>query len=456
VIDETRIKRALRQGPPFRTAYVQQPVPLGSKADPHPSRLLAYISVTVLLVAAVGGAALVGSGAVKLPSLIVNPTRPSPTPTGWVATGRIVSPRIGGHTVTLLDDGTVLVTGGAADDPNHIPASSFPPALTVERLASAELLDPATLTWTATGSLTQPRSNHTATLLPDGRVLVAGGLQDRAGTRAVRGAELYDPATRTWTPTGEMTQPRSQHSATVLLDGRVLVAGGFSEDAYVNSAELYDPATGTWTRTGDMTAARGRHTATVLPDGRVLVVGGVSGNVWSGPCCGPLSSAELFDPSTGIWTATGSTTDPSGELAATQLLDGRVLIVAGPYGPSPSGDLYDPATGTWSPTSPLIEPLAGLTAVLLLDGRVLVAGGWVQGPPDTFTGLATAQIYDPETNLWSVAPDMLASRGEGQVAIRLADGRVLLVGGTASMYGRNQPGVLSDPAAEIYDPAGGN
>ena len=162
------------------------------------------------------------------------------------------------HTATLLPNGKVLVAGGY--DGNSV------------ALASAELYDPASGTWTATGSLATARDGHTATLLPNGKVLVAGGLD--SSQVAFASAELYDPASGTWTATGSLATARYIHTATLLPNGKVLVAGGLTAAALLASAELYDPASGTWTATGSLATARYSHTATLLPNGKVLVAGG--------------------------------------------------------------------------------------------------------------------------------------------------------------------------------------
>jgi len=163
-----------------------------------------------------------------------------------------------------------------------------------------DFIDPATCNWTLTEAMTTDRLSHTATLLPNGLVLVAGG-QVALPNISTRSAELYDPATGMWTPTGSMQQTaRFAHSATRLLDGQVLIAEGtVGGSVHVASAELYDPNTGTFTPTGPLNIARSGHAATLLPDGRVLVVGGAAG---SDEVSGHLDSAELYDPDTGAWS----------------------------------------------------------------------------------------------------------------------------------------------------------
>ena len=215
-----------------------------------------------------------------------------------------------GHTATLLPNGKVLVVGGHGN-----------PTI-------AELYDPASGTWTATGRpMIRYHVEHTATLLPDGRVLVAGGPPNGREIGSPT-AELYDPSTGSWTVTGNMVRVRLGHTATLLPDGRVLVAGGSSEgnSKSTASAEVYDPGSGSWTATGDMVALRiGGWTATLLTDGMVLVVGGfrsLGGN-------GMLASAELFDPSTGTWTAAPNMDTPLANQTATLLPDGRVLVAGG-------------------------------------------------------------------------------------------------------------------------------
>ena len=204
------------------------------------------------------------------------------------------------------------------------------------------------------------RSGHSATLLPGGQVLVAGG-----GSRS---AEVFDPASGTWMTTGSPVAARQDHSATLLPNGKVLVAGGTEGGAYLATVELYNPASGTWSPTASLAAARNQHTATLLPGGKVLVAGGYNG--------GPLATAELYDPASGTWTPAGALTGGRYGHTATLLASGKVLV-AGGSGAIRGAELYDPTSGTWT-SAGLLTALYGRsnpTATLLPNGKVLLAGG---------------------------------------------------------------------------------
>ena len=332
----------------------------------------------------------------------------------WTVTGSLNTARYS-HTATLLRNGMVLVAGG------------FDSSLTGVS-ASAELYDPASGTWTPTGSLNTARVLHTATLLPNGMVLVAGGL-DSSLLDVSASAELYDPASGTWTAMGSLNTARSEHTATLLPNGMVLVAGGHGALA---SAELYDPASGTWTTTGSLNTARSEHTATLLPNGMVLVAGGSNSR-----------SAELYDPASGSWTTTGSLNTARQLHTATLLPNGMVLVAAGynsNHGFFASAELYDPASGTWTPTGRLNTARVLHTATLLPNGMVLVAGG--QGAP------ASAELYDPASGTWTITGS-LHYRRYSHMATLLPDGMVLVAGGVV-------PGsdiVLA--SAELYTSAPG-
>jgi hypothetical protein len=268
------------------------------------------------------------------------------------------------HTATLLGDGTVLIAGGS------------------ECYATAELYDPVSGQSHATGSMTALRSGHTATLLNDGRVLVTGGSTLANG--AVASAEIYDPASATFNPTGNMSVARYGHTATLLANGKVLIAGGATDNGAqtvisvdaVASAEIYDPQSGSFTLTGAMGTARVEHTATLLDDGSVLVAGGASS--------APLATTELYDPQSGRFAPAVSMATPRSAQTATKLPDGKVLIVGGMAVANlyvgdvstPTAGMYDPAgAGSFSLAGTMADSRFWHGATLLRDGRVLVAGG---------------------------------------------------------------------------------
>jgi N-acetylneuraminic acid mutarotase len=324
-----------------------------------------------------------------------------------------------GNTSTLLPNGKVLVAGGDGN------------------IASAELYDPSAGSWTATGSMATARSGHTATLLPNGKVLVAGGVGPGNGFGgAVATAELYDPSTGTWSATGSMTTARNAHTATLLPDGSVLVTGGadgivVTGAAVFSTAEIYSPSAGTWTATGSMTSARVGDTATSLPSGAVLVAGGIGTGLGNNY----LATAEIYDPSAGSWTPTGSMSTQRYEHTATLLSNGTVLVGDGVVAAANymSAEIFDPSTGTWTATGSMTTPRESATATLLRNGTVLVAGGTFNGR----TPLASAEIYDPSTGTWTATADMAVMR-IGQTATLLPNGEVLVAGGvsiaTAELY----------------------
>jgi len=325
------------------------------------------------------------------------------------------------HTATLLPNGKVLVVGGNAgsDSTGNI------------ILSSAELYDPASGTWTATGSMASTRGAHTTTLLTNGIVMVAGGTG--GGTNGILSTvELYDPASGTWTPTNSMVTARTYFTATLLTNGMVLAAGGNTPGTNdISSAELFNPTTGRWTLTGSMTTNRAHHTATLMPNGKVLVVGGGSGTS-SGDT--PIPGAELYDPTTGTWTATGSPNTPCGHgHTANVLPNGKVLVI------SIDAELYDPTSGTWATLATGGNGHES-TATLLPNGTVLQAGG---GDSPI---LASAEIYDPATGLWTATASLNVAR-MWHTATLLTNGSVLIAGG--GVHGDGTPATNS---AELYGP----
>jgi hypothetical protein len=242
-------------------------------------------------------------------------------------------------------------------------------------LTAAEIYDPVTGNFSLAGNLNNPRFAHTATLLPDGRVLIAGGgVNGATGVVSTTTVEIYDPTTNVFNPTGSLNTSRSGHVATLLPNGRVLIAGGTDNSSpffgvCTDSAELYDPATGTFSNTGNMTVGRCSlwwSDAPVLGNGKVLIHGGGG------------QTAELFDPSTGSFSPTGNLTVPRLNPSVTLLPDGRVLVAGGfsTNGVTNSTETYEATSGTFTAGPSMNQARQQQTATLLPDGRVLVAGGF--------------------------------------------------------------------------------
>jgi hypothetical protein len=303
-----------------------------------------------------------------------------------------------------------------------------------------------TATFTAiNGTMTAARYYATATLLPDGKVLIAGGDNNPSESGALASAELYDPALGTFTATtGPMTAARYLHTATLLPNGKVLLAGGLDNNiSPLASAELYDPALGTFTATsGPMTAVRYAQTATLLPNGKVLLVGGINTSR-------PLAGADLYDPALGTFTATtGPLATARGYHAATLLPNGTVLVAGGYFPVLASAELYDPVSGSFAPTTgPLAAARYGPTATLLPDGDALVAGGF-----NNSNTLASAELYDPALGTFSATTDPMTAARLGHTATLLPNGKVLVTGGVLDTGGFIN-GYLA--SAELYDPASG-
>ena len=336
----------------------------------------------------------------------------------WAPTGDLTTGRSGAAAVLLLDGRPLIVAGSNPVGGSH-------------SLNSAEIFSPAAGMWSSGGALTTARQLHTATTLDSGKVLTAGGFDVELppGTsQALKSAELYDPTANTWSPATDMGlgQERSGHTATLLGDGRVFVAGGlgpYSINALM-STRIYKPASNSWSAGPTLTTGRFEHTATLLKTGKVLIVGGSA--VSTSPTV--LKSAERYDPRAlpaSQISPAGSTTDARESHTATLLQDGRVLVVGGYDGTKvlKTAELYDPYANSWKPAASLHGPREGQTATLLRDGRVLVAGGDAGD-----TSIKTTEIYNPATNSWSLGPSMTAAR-EGHIATGLPSGRVLAAAG---------------------------
>jgi len=349
----------------------------------------------------------------------------------WTPTGSMASARHG-HTATLLGNGKVLVVGGGQ--------------------ATAELYDPASRTWSSAGSLAAPRHRHTMTLLGNGKVLVTGGVSGGhalSEKHVLKTAEVYDPATNEWSSASDMNSQRHAHTATLLSDGKVLITGGMKSfrsaetaGTVLATAEVYDPATDDWFPIDDLMASpREAHTATLLGNGKVLVAGGRD-DTDSG-----LASAELYDPASGTWSPAASMALPRRYFTATLLGNGQVLI-AGGYNDSfavyRQTQVYNPANDEWSPTSYMASQRFNHTAALLSSGKVLVSGGSYD-----LHIYNAAEVYDPATHTWSSAGTMCSPR-KMATATLLSTGEVLVSGGID--YDSDSDSVSVHATAELYTP----
>ena len=308
-------------------------------------------------------------------------------------------------------------------------------ALTIglPQLTNAETLGTS---WRVTGTMQHARRLHTGTLLRNGKVLVVGGLDGLAGVYgATNTAEIYDPDSGSWRPTGSLSVARARHTATLLANGQVLVVGGIHDGsspsvAVTDTAEIYDPVSETWSRTGKLNWARAAHTATLLPSGKVLIAGGMADAFQI------LGTAEVYDPVAGLWAATGNLSLRRWDQAATLLPNGKVLVAGGSIGDYPTvstAELYDPATGTWKTTGNL-NSRGFSTATLLPGGNVL-------------TTSFVAELYEPATESSTQFDKTQAFREQGYTATLLPTGKVLIAGGY---------NYVDFVGTESYDPATAN
>ncbi|MDI1447058.1 kelch repeat-containing protein [Polyangium sp. 6x1] len=339
----------------------------------------------------------------------------------WTLTENMIIRRAR-HTANLLPDGRVLVAGG---DKGNDTALEF-----------ADIYDPNLKKWFQADTMSQSRFGHTATTLKDGRVLVVGGKGFVGGVlNVVATAEIFVPGNNAgslgmWVPAKPMASPRALHTATLLADGRVLVAAG-KTSVLVNTAEIYDPEIDAWEPAGELNQARYMHTATLLDAGRVLVVGGESN--------GASASAEIWEPGTKTWKTTTPMPRPRTGHTATRLGSGRVLVAGGSPMLAQAVDVFDPATEDWSPGLNLTLPRKDHAVSVIAGNRILASGGGFEETP------YTAEIFDPFTQSWTGTPHLLKPRSF-HTSTTLLNGRVLVAGGMGAQ------GVLQD--GEIFTPLG--
>jgi len=334
----------------------------------------------------------------------------SPTPNnaqiGVVALATpMLEPR-SGHTATLLPDGKVLIAGGMRRNQDFY--------------KSAELYDPSTGKFQSAGDMNERRVSQVAVLLRSGKVLLAGGW---VGHGCTDSAELYDPANGKFTViTAKMTTRRGDARGTLLANGDVLITGGADHDAPggIASAEVFHVTDMSFHSVRPMHFARVAHTASLLRDGRVLIVGGRGDRV--------NAIAELYDPKTESFTDTGSLATARYKHTAGQLPDGRVLVAGGSderdwSGNLSSAEVYDPKTGRFSPASPLINSRFKLPeeAVSLESGQLLIAGGSKE-----------VEVFDPPTGKFTTVPGEISDSWHFMTETKLMDGGVLLAGGYAN------------------------
>lgn len=363
----------------------------------------------------------------------------------WLDAGDLNEARNATHAV-LVGTGEVLVVGS-----DYMTSWLSACGASTDGSDSVELGDPTAGVWETTTGLPSLRDAPAVVPLPDGRALITGGAAgENVDWSANSSTYVFDPTSRRWSRSGLMNTARTLTAATVLLDGRVLVAGGlyldrkFPEQARVlDGSEVWNPRSGAWSRSGRLAKPRFGASAVTLADGRVLIVGGVASRA-SAPI--EQASAEVYDPASGRWSAAGRLASARSGFALVALPDGGALVAGGfgRVGTSAVARLskverFDPAAATWSAADGLPAPVAGASGIRLADGRVLLAGGSVREPElidaeaGTFvSGLtADAAVFDPEAGTWTATTQMPNPRA-GASAVLLADGSAVFVAGSAS------------------------
>ena len=378
----------------------------------------------VVVVASPTSVAGGGSPTTSIPSLPPSVPPPSAAPSAdwlfgdgsWRGTGSYPGGAVWAQGVALLADGRVFVVGGTSGPDSR------------EAVATAALFDPTSSSWSSVAPMLEARTYPAVAVLQDGTVLVAGGARNQVPLAT---AERFDPRTGTWTSAGRMTVAHTDATASVLPDGRVLVAGGgMTARPYAATArtDLYDPASGTWSAGPPMSVARADQTATVLADGRVLVAGGATVYYALGQV---HASAEIFDPQRNSWTTVASMDSARYTAAAVTINGGRQVLVAGGWdstadlAPSlASAELYDVAGNTWTPVGSMSDGRGQFRMVLLTDGRALAVGGI----DSTYNVLSSADLYDPGSQTWTGTGRTPVPVFWGALAA-LPDDSVLIAGG---------------------------
>lgn len=332
----------------------------------------------------------------------------------WSLAGSMAAARLG-PPATLLSNGQVLVAAFVnSSNANQLQATVY---------------DPATDAWSLTQSMTAIRESPTATLLGSGQVLVTGGAPSGGGPPALATTELYDPASNAWSAGPSMSTGRYQHTATLLTNGKVLVAGGTDNaqglgcSVAYTSAELYDPTAGTWSAVASMTTGHFDHTATLLTNGTVLITGGYT--------CPPGGGAEvatgdteIYDPVADSWTVVGGLNTPRADHAMAQLPNGSVLVAGG--NGLASAEIYNPAATSWTVAASMSTVRSSHTLTVLPNGTVIAVAGLGTGGLPAY--LASAEVYDPVANSWSPTGSLNFAR-YGHTATLLNNGVLLVTGG---------------------------
>jgi N-acetylneuraminic acid mutarotase len=312
--------------------------------------------------------------------------------------------------------------------------------MTLTSTKATEPKIPATSSWSLTGSLHQARQDFTATLLQDGKVLIAGGADHELGHSIIyKSVEIYDPQTAQWTPVADMGIGRYGAQAILLTDGTVLLSAGMGDGQNVVVSEIYDPKTGLWTNTGSLNTQHGAFCAAIsLANGRVLLAGGLDESGTS-----HVKATEIYDPKSRVWERIGDMNVGRDTFSMTLMEDGKVLVAGGEsdLGKTNSAEILDLATGVWTPAAPMLHARIRCSAFLLPNGHIMVAGG--------ITNLeGTAEFYNPETDSWKVKS--MQTGHAITTATKMKNGKILFIGGANDVIGPTREVELYDSVTEEF------